>query len=155
MPQFGSRLNVVVVRVVVRDAHGQPLGTLTKDDFEVFDNDKLQTLTGFTLKKRDSSTAAKAGTVAEAAAAAPRTHSRFTIFLFDDVHLAAEDLMRVKDASIQLLSELWPTRMPVQFSLSPAKPKVASQRTTPNSLPPLPVSSHKTLAKPLRVNALT
>jgi len=110
-PQFGSRLNVVVVPVVVRDAHGQPVGTLTKDDFKVFDNDKLQTLTGITLEKRDASTAAAApnaapGSVAgSAVAAAPGTPSRFIIFLFDDVHLAAEDLVRVKDASAKLVSE--------------------------------------------------
>jgi len=108
-PQFGSSLNVVVVPVVVRDRHGQPVRTLGKDDFQVFDNGKLQTLTGFTLEKRgapDAATALHASPDGLAnPTAAPGTPSRFILFLFDDVHLAAEDLVRVKDACTRMLSE--------------------------------------------------
>lgn len=53
-----SFVNEVLVPVVVRDVHGQAVGNLTKDDFQVFDNGKPETITGFTIIKRATEAAA-------------------------------------------------------------------------------------------------
>jgi len=51
-PVVRSFVNEVLVPVVVRDAQGHAVGNLTKDDFQVFDNGKPQTISGFTIIKR-------------------------------------------------------------------------------------------------------
>jgi VWFA-related protein len=51
-------VNEVLVPVVVRDAQGRSVGGLTKDDFQVFDNGKPQTIAGFSIVHRDTESAA-------------------------------------------------------------------------------------------------
>src|SRR5277367_5779603 len=47
-----ANVNEVLVPVVVRDAQGRAVSNLSKSDFQVFDNGKPQTITGFTIIKR-------------------------------------------------------------------------------------------------------
>jgi hypothetical protein len=54
-PTFESKVNLVLVPVLVRDAQGRAVGNLTKDDFELFDKGKQQTIGSFSMVKRDSS----------------------------------------------------------------------------------------------------
>jgi hypothetical protein len=51
-PTFTVRAqrNEVLVRVVVRDANGNAVGGLTKDDFRLSDNGKPQSVTVFTVE---------------------------------------------------------------------------------------------------------
>ena len=51
-PVVRSFVNEVLVAVVVLDAQGHAVGNLTKDDFQVYDDGKPQTITGFTIIKR-------------------------------------------------------------------------------------------------------
>ena len=51
-PVIRSFVNEVLVPVVVLDAQGHAVGNLTKDDFQVYDDGKPQTITGFTIIKR-------------------------------------------------------------------------------------------------------
>src|SRR5438045_2028222 len=48
---FKARVNLVPVPVVVRDRKGQAIGTLTKDDFQLFDRGKPQYIARFSVEK--------------------------------------------------------------------------------------------------------
>src|ERR1700694_2612623 len=47
---FKVRVNLVLVRVVVRDAQGKIVPGLKKEDFQLFDSRKLQTITAFSVE---------------------------------------------------------------------------------------------------------
>jgi hypothetical protein len=56
IPEITIKVNEVIVPVVVRNAQGESVGTLTKEDFQVFSDGKLQTLTGFSVMDRPDET---------------------------------------------------------------------------------------------------
>src|SRR5580704_5840190 len=48
---FSTKVNLVMVPVVVRDAKGKAIGTLQKEDFQLFDKGKPQVISKFSLEK--------------------------------------------------------------------------------------------------------
>jgi hypothetical protein len=48
---FSTKVNLVMVPVVVRDAKGKAIGTLEKEDFQLFDKGKPQVITRFAVEK--------------------------------------------------------------------------------------------------------
>ncbi len=111
---FSTKVNLVMVPVVVRDAESKAIGTLQKEDFQLFDKGKPQLITRFSVEKAgeaaipaegaDDATAEHAATPAAAKPPSPIAQ-RFVTYLFDDVHASMPDLVQARDAADRHLTE--------------------------------------------------
>jgi VWFA-related protein len=106
---FAVNVNKVLVQVVVRDNKGRVVGDLNREDFQVFDNDKAQTVTSFLIERRLPPASSIDGSVNSVGTTegAPQTHTgprRFIVFLFDDTHLGFEDLAHAQKAGARILT---------------------------------------------------
>lgn len=93
--------NLVTLRVIVRDAKGQAVSGLTKDDFQVFDNKKLQTISQFSVEAPEP-TVETATNTTEKAATTVNTNAgalRFTALFFDDFHLRFANLAQIRQVA--------------------------------------------------------
>jgi VWFA-related protein len=110
-PLVKSNVNEVLVPVVVRDGQGKAVGNLTKENFQILDNEKPQIISGFTVIERatepPSATAASstAPSTSSNKAPPPSPAQRFVVFLFDDLNLSDSDLNLVQKAGGKLLEE--------------------------------------------------
>ena len=113
---FSTKVNLVMVPVVVRDAKGKAIGTLQKGDFQLFDKGKPQVISKFSVEKAGEAVipaevatddaALENAAAATAAAKAPAPIAqRFVIYLFDDVHTSTADLIQVRNAADRHLTE--------------------------------------------------
>jgi VWFA-related protein len=113
---FKVRVNLVLVRVVVRDAQGKVVSNLKKEDFQLFDSRKLQTISSFSVESPEMRTASvvassnaaagyssSADTVGGKATVLPQ---RFVSMVFDDVHLSMEDATFVRDSATRFVGAL-------------------------------------------------
>ncbi len=125
-PVVRSFVSEVLVPVVVRDTQGHAVGNLTKEDFQVFDNGRPQTITGFTIIKRATETSAAKSSAPSPDAAEPPAVSqptsppqRFVFFLFDNNNLTYTDLASAQQAAIKALdSSITPADMAGVLSTS-------------------------------------
>ncbi len=104
-PTFQSRVNLVLVPVVVRDGQGHALGDLTKDDFQLFDKGKPQTIASFSMIKHGAAlqvthpSGAETGGVATTPSSPQPAPERYVGYLFDDLNIEFADLAAVKKAA--------------------------------------------------------
>lgn len=104
--------NVVQVRVVVRDAKGEPVDNLKKEDFLLFDSGKPQTISHFSVERPAALLAQPTGsTVTEADPEAAReaalkaaSPKRFLALYFDDIRMPFEDVALVRKAAQNYLA---------------------------------------------------
>jgi len=122
---FKVNVRLVLVRVVVRDAEGRAVGTFHKEDFQLFDDRKLQTITQFSVEQPGSqvareqqSTATESGETSTANTLTPDVPERFVAYLFDDVDIKTGDLLAVRSAANHHLSSLRPTDRAAIFTTS-------------------------------------
>jgi len=127
-PTFRTHVDVVSVPVVVRDARGRAIASLTKEDFQLFDRGKPQAIAEFRIEKAgDSSPETAAGVTAapipslSAAEGAPKSNEiaqRFVAYVFDDQHLTIDDIAHARDAAIRNLATLRPGDRAAVFTIS-------------------------------------
>ena len=107
---FKTKVNLVLVPVVVRDNQGNAVGTLKQEDFQVFDKGKPQVITKFSVEKSGRPVTAEQVNVNPGATTGPEAGmpipERFIGYLFDDIHLEFTDLARVRDAADRHLATL-------------------------------------------------
>lgn len=99
-------VNAVLVPVVVRDDHGQSINDLKKQDFSVFDNGRPRPFSGFLVENHAVPRKPVQGTAeSETAARMTALPGRFTVFVFDDMHLTADQIAYAQKAAIENLGE--------------------------------------------------
>src|SRR6266700_1512487 len=115
---FKVRVNNVLVRVVVRDSKGTVVPNLKKEDFQLYDGRKLQTITSFatetprthavpiTSSSGVENPPSPADLAAVKAAALPQ---RFVSMVFDDVHMSMQDAVFVRDSATRFFGALAPS----------------------------------------------
>jgi VWFA-related protein len=115
---FKVRVNLVLVRVVVRDSQGRIIPDLRREDFQLFDNRKAQVISSFAVETPESHTAAERGAAtsgdaaSESAASDPKQKAlpqRFVAVVFDDIDLQMQDAVYVRAAATHLFGALAPS----------------------------------------------
>ena len=98
-------VKLVPVRVVVRDSQGRAVGNLAKDDFQLFDQGKLQVITQFSIEQSGAQRATEPTQLGDKNT--PRAASgRYLLYLFDDLHLERTDLVQAREAVDRQLASL-------------------------------------------------
>src|SRR5712691_42235 len=113
---FKVRVNLVLVRAVVRDAHGKVVSNLKKEDFQLYDNRKLQAISSFSVESPESRTASAVASPVDASGSSSSRDAiagkavvlpqRFVSMVFDDIHLSMEDATFVRDSATRFLGSL-------------------------------------------------
>jgi VWFA-related protein len=122
---FKAHVSLVMVPVVARDAHGAAIGNLTKENFQLFDKGKLQEISRFSVEKVGSKPPIEANATPgiPLSSAEEKSHEivvpeRFVAYLFDDVHLSAADLPRIREAALRSIEDFKPTDRAAVFTMS-------------------------------------
>ncbi len=144
---FKAETNLVLVPVVVRDAHGNAIGNLRQADFQVFDKGKSQVITKFAVEETSGHLAEDRSLPSTdqwdplppgvtrmnaAPGSAPNVIPRhFVALLFDDLHLkicgpdpppgyigCSSDLVYIRDAGQKYVDSLKPADRVAIFTTS-------------------------------------
>ena len=106
---FQAKVDLVLVPVVVRDKHRRPIGDLTKDDFQLFDNGKPQTIASFSTvertkgtreNERNTTAAPRADSEQAGSDSGKDSRERYFVYLFDDVNIRFADMAKVRAAAL-------------------------------------------------------
>jgi len=123
---FRVRVNLVLLRVVVRDGSGKAIANLKKEDFQLSDNRKPQVISTFSVETPEShrvaSTTAPANSDESADNPAPAPVAalpqRFVAVVFDDTDMLMDDTVWVRSAASRLFASLAPTDRVAIYSTS-------------------------------------
>jgi VWFA-related protein len=106
---FQVRVNLVLVRAVVRDSNGKVVTNLKKEDFQLADDRKPQIISSFSVETPashaptvDSGEATSEGTPVKAA----DLPQRFVTLFFDDLHFSRQDAMFSRQATGKLFAAM-------------------------------------------------
>src|SRR6266446_549989 len=118
-PTFRVRVNLVLVRVVVRDSSGKVVTSLKKEDFQLSDNRRAQVISTFSAETPEShklalttpppGSDAEGNASGDSAAAIAALPQRFVAVVFDDTDMLVQDTVWVRSAATRLFASLAPT----------------------------------------------
>ncbi len=116
-PTFKVRVNLVLVRVVVRDQQGKVVPNLRKEDFVLSDNRKPQVISTFSVETPESRVVATTTSADPNASADPEAAKavsaalpqRFVSVVFDDQHLTMQDALFVRTSAGRFFDSLAPS----------------------------------------------
>ena len=125
-PSFQVKVNLVEIRVVVRDKNGKAVGDLKKEDFVVLDDKNPQTISRFSIERSEAPTSDSPGQPLEAASPnsnpngmrSPLARSWRLAYLFDDFNSTPNDLINARKAAEQAIDSLAPGELLGIFTLS-------------------------------------
>jgi VWFA-related protein len=112
---FKVRVNLVQVKVIVRDSKGALVHDLKREDFQLFDQGKPQVISTFGVetaesrkKRREEAAKTQQGANEDGAAEKVALPERFVALVFDDVHLKIQDATFVRASSRKLIETMTP-----------------------------------------------
>jgi VWFA-related protein len=111
-PTLKVRVNLVQVKAVVRDEKGEAVKNLQREDFQVYDNGKLQLISTFgvetpeTFRKREEAAAKTERVESSPGIEREGIPQRYVAVVFDDVHLQTTDILPVRAGSEKLIDSL-------------------------------------------------
>ncbi|MEO5923413.1 MAG: VWA domain-containing protein [Bryobacteraceae bacterium] len=112
---FTSGVNLVPVKVVVRDKQGKAVGDLKQSDFILTDKGKEQTISRYSLERTEPiavETTAERVDAEGKPVFQPRANrpvaipERFIAYIFDDIHTEIGDLIRAREAAAKQIVEV-------------------------------------------------
>jgi VWFA-related protein len=118
---FQVKVNLVEVRVVVRDAKGNAVGHLKQDDFVLLDDKKPQTIKRFSVAGNQPAAASGDSSPNAAPPGGVQTHiteTRRLACLFDDLNATANELTLARNATEKAIGALAPGEKLAIFTLS-------------------------------------
>ena len=124
-PQFKSRIDSVVVDVAVADKKGQPVADLTEQDFEVRENNKVQTIDTFKLVTIDDTPVAPETlpsivSFEDQQREIEDDRNRLVVVFLDDYHTRRENSQRIRLELAKFASQLYPRDLvAVMYPLMP------------------------------------
>ena len=111
-PAIKSESNLVIVRVVVRDAHGKPIEGLTKEDFKLRDQGKEQSISQFEAIPSGEALLQppSASGVPSSGQTQNSSSQRFLALYFDNLNSTEAEIMQAREAADSYLTHnLQPT----------------------------------------------
>ena len=119
---FQVKVNLVEVRVVVRDSKGNAVGSLKQDEFVLLDDNTPQTITRFSVERGAAPVSATAGQSPVEQNPNDITsrlaNSWRLAYLFDDFNSAPNDLANARKAANQAIDSLAPGELLGIFTFS-------------------------------------
>src|SRR5208283_98929 len=115
---FKVKVNLVEVRVVVRDPQGHAVGNLKQEDFQLLDNGKPQVISRFSVEQAGAKPPAVQQETSPGSAATLTLPKRYVAYLFDDIHLQFGDLAQARNAAERHLQSLQSTDRAAIFTTS-------------------------------------